>query len=120
MTLEVCYQKLGGDYKEVLARLVKEERIEKYVLKFLDDMTFEELCAARKEMNHEEVFRMIHTLKGVSQNLGFGRLFLASNKMTEAVRGGIKLEDESLFEAVENAYLDTVKAIMAYKDELDS
>ena len=117
MTLEVCYQKLGGDYEEVVTRLVKEDRIEKYVLKFLEDTSFEELCKAKREMNHEEVFRMIHTLKGVSQNLGFGDLYKASHVMTEAVRGGVKLQDESLFTAVKDAYSETMHAIEQFVGE---
>ena len=116
MTLQECYQKMGGDYEEVLSRLTKEERIEKFMLKFLEDTSFEALCEARKAANHKDVFRMVHTLKGVSQNLGFEKLYLASDAMTEAVRGGVELQDESLFVAVKKAYEDVIEAICAYKN----
>ena len=109
---------MGGDYEEVLSRLVKEERIEKYMLKFLDDTSFTDLCKAREEAMHEEVFRMIHTLKGVSQNLGFTMLYRVSDEMTEAVRGGVELKDECLFERVKIAYTSTINAILEYKNSL--
>ena len=109
---------MGGDYAEVLSRLTKEERIEKFMLKFLEDTTFEALCEAKEAGNHEELFRMIHTLKGVSQNLGFTKLYLASDAMTEAVRGGIALQDEALFETVKSTYLETVEVITQYKTSL--
>ena len=117
MMLKECFSRMGGDYEEVLGRLLKPERIEKYVLKFLEDATFEQLCVAKTKGNHEEVFRMIHTLKGISQNLGFGSLYLASDEMTEAVRGGIPLTDERLFQAVERAYHQTIETIKMYQSE---
>lgn len=118
MTLRECYEKMGGNYDEVISRLTKEERIAKYTVKFLEDTTFQSLCKAREENDHEAVFREIHTLKGVSQNLGFVRLYEASHEMTEAVRGGLKLQDESLFEAVRTVYFETVDVIRQYADSI--
>lgn len=115
MTLQECYEKMGGDYAEVLARLTSEERIAKYVVKFLEDPTYQMLCEARETGDHEAVFRIIHTLKGVSQNLGFGKLYEASYEMTEAVRGGIPLQDEELFQAVKETYYETIAIITQYK-----
>ena len=118
MTLQECYEKMGGNYEEVLSRLTKEERIEKFMLRFLEDHSFEELCKALEEKNYEEVFRMVHTLKGVSLNLGFISLYQASEKMTEAVRGGVPLSDESLFREVEQSYCQTMEAIKTYSLEI--
>lgn len=114
MMIQECYQKMGGDYSEVLERLVSAERIEKYVIKFLNDPTYQMLCAAKEAGDVNDVFLNVHTLKGVSQNLGFGNLYKACYKMTEAVRGGKPLEDESLFEDVTKAYFETITAIEAY------
>lgn len=118
MTLQECYEKMGGDYADVLARLSKEERIAKYVVKFLEDPTYQMLCEAREAEDHKAVFLTIHTLKGVSQNLGFSRLYEASHVMTEAVRGGVKLQDEALFEAVREAYFETVAVIKEYAENI--
>lgn len=117
MTLQECYDKMGGDYAEVLGRLTKEERIEKFMLRFLEDTSFMELCKAKENEDYEEVFRMVHTLKGLSLNLGFTKLYIASDKMTEAVRGGVPLLEESLFWDVEKSYNQTVEAIKAYEME---
>ena len=118
MTLQECYEKMGGDYADVLKRLTRVERIEKFLMRFLEDTTFEALCEAIAAEDDFEVFRMIHNLKGVSQNLGFTKLYLASNAMTEAVRGGKRLEDESLFQEVKKAYKETLDVIKEYQKEL--
>lgn len=114
MMLQECYEKMGGDYAEVSARLVSDERIAKYVVKFLEDPTYQMLCEAIEMDDDKAIFLSIHTLKGLSQNLGFGRLYEASHEMTEAVRGGAKLRDKSLFEAVRDAYLVTIDAIKEF------
>ena len=118
MTLQECYEKMGGNYEDVISRLTKEERITKYTIKFLEDTTFRSLCEAREVNDYEAVFREIHTLKGVSQNLGFARLQEVCHAMTEAVRGGVKLQDESLFEAVCSVYFETVDIIREYADSV--
>ena len=114
MTLQECYEKMGGDYAEVLARLISEERIARYMIKFLDDPTYRALCEVKEAKDAQAVFLQIHTLKGVSQNLGFGKLYEASYEMTEAVRGGVPLADERLFEAVTKAYFETIAIIKEY------
>lgn len=116
MTLQECYEKMGGDYAEVLERLVSEDRIAKYVVKFLEDPTYQMLCEAMEAEDYTAVFLNIHTLKGVSQNLGFGKLYEASYEMTEAVRGGVKLQDEALFEAVSEAYVETIAVIKQFAE----
>lgn len=116
MTLQECYEKMGGDYAEVSARLVSDARIAKYVVKFLEDPTYQMLCEAVELDDDKAVFLTIHTLKGLSQNLGFGSLYEASHEMTEAVRGGTKLQDVSLFEAVRKAYFLTIDTIREFAE----
>ena len=105
---------MGGDYAEVLDRLVCQERIEKYMVKFLMDPTYQTLCEVKRAGDDTAVFLNIHTLKGVSNNLGFGNLYRASYEMTQAVRGGVPLKDERLFDAVTEAYNETVTIIREY------
>lgn len=119
MTLQECYEKIGGNYDEVLSRLTKKERVEKFMLRFLKDDSYGELCKALEQKKYDEVFRGIHTLKGVALNLGFLNLYEVSDRMTEAVRGGVPLLDENLFLEVEKAYHQTVEAIKAYQVELE-
>ena len=40
MTLEQCYLAVGGDYADVLARLRKEERVRKFLLRFPEDPSY--------------------------------------------------------------------------------
>lgn len=86
MTIRECYEAMGGDYEEVLARLEKEEWIQRFALKFLEDPNYGILCAAMEEGNLEEAFRAAHTLKGGSLNLGFKKLQESSHEITEALR----------------------------------
>lgn len=44
MILENFYAKIGGNYNEVLERLLSEKRITSFVIRFLDDNSFETLC----------------------------------------------------------------------------
>ena len=92
MTLQECYAALGGDYDEVIGRLRSERMVQKFVLRFLDDKSYELLCGAMESGNYEEAFRAAHTIKGVCQNLAFTRLFESSNQLSEALRNGFTPE----------------------------
>ena len=54
MELRDCYAEFGGDYKEVLSRLQREQTVQKFVLKFLDDKSFSSLETALQNRNYEE------------------------------------------------------------------
>ena len=41
MTLKECYAAMGGDYDEVIGRLRSERLVQKFVLKFLDDGSYD-------------------------------------------------------------------------------
>ena len=86
MTLQECYIKLEGNYDEVIGRLRKEELVKKFVVKFLDDPSFNNLCNAMETHDREEAFRAAHTIKGVCQNLSFTKLYSSSHDLTESLR----------------------------------
>ncbi len=117
MTLEECYTALGGDYQDVLGRLRSERLVQKFVLKFLDDGSYDLLCASMRKDNGEEAFRAAHTIKGMCQNLSFTALAESSAALTEALRGG-KTADPALFDQVKEDYQRTVAAISAYRESL--
>lgn len=116
MTLQECYKKLEGNYEGVLSRMVSDKLVEKFMLKFLDDKSYELLISAVSENNLEEAFRASHTIKGVCQNLGFDRLFKSSNQFTEILRNGGDI-DKGLLEKVKDDYNVTVDAIKKYQSE---
>ncbi|MCI8552762.1 MAG: Hpt domain-containing protein [Lawsonibacter sp.] len=86
MTIQECYSALEGDYQEVLGRLYSEALVTKFVGKFLSDQSFQLLDSSLRSGNYDEAFRAAHTLKGVTQNLSFTRLFHSSHEITEALR----------------------------------
>ena len=117
MTIEACYQQLGGDFAQVKTRLPSVSLIAKFITKFCDDRSFSELCLAMQEGNRQEAFRAAHTLKGVSWNLSFDKLYDSATRLTELLRPeGDAIPEEALplFQEVRQDYDRTVSAIRAY------
>lgn len=111
MELEEFYKQVGGNFEDVKRRLLNEEFIRKFVLKFKDDETFDNLIDAFNKADYKEAFRFIHTLKGTSVNLGFDDLYQASCNLTECLREKENLNDEELEEAKKEKYIAEAKAI---------
>lgn len=86
MTIQECYNEIGGNYEDVLKRLRSEALIKKFTLKFLEDKSYPQLKQALVDKNYEDAFRGAHTLKGVCQNLSFERLYEVSRDLTELLR----------------------------------
>lgn len=86
MDLKSCYEKFGGDFDEVLGRLRKESLVEKFMLKFLDDKSYELFETSMQQQNYDEALRGVHTLKGIAQNLAFTQLFGSSQAITKALK----------------------------------
>ena len=57
MTLQECYTALGGDYDEVLGRLRSESLVQKFVLKFPADPSYDMLQTALAAQDWAEAFR---------------------------------------------------------------
>lgn len=116
MTLQECYAALGGDYDEVLGRLRSERMIQKFVLRFLEDKSYDLLCASMEAGNYEEAFRAAHTIKGVCQNLSFTLLGKSSSELSEALRNGYTPEADALVEQVKAEYQQTAQAIRTFQE----
>ena len=86
MNLKDCYMKFGGDFDEVVGRLRREQTIQKFVYKFLDDKSFFLFEASMGNKDYAEALRAVHTLKGICQNLSFTRLFESSSLVTKALK----------------------------------
>lgn len=115
MTLQECYRAMGGDYEGVRERLRSEQLIQKFTLRFLDDKSYELLKKSLAAGDGEEAFRGAHSMKGVSQNLGFTRLYEASEALTEALRSrAIPVVEQRLVEDVDRVYQETVDAIKEF------
>ena len=119
MTIQECYQKLGGDFAQAEKRLSSENLVKRFLAKFLDDGSFSELCIAMEKGNRDRAFRAAHTLKGVSGNLSLSRLYSSVSRLSELLRPEeevIPAGANSLFEEVTRDYWLTVSAILAYLD----
>lgn len=118
MTVKECYEIFVGDYDDVLQRMMKESLVQKFVLKFLDDPSYSNLCAAIAQKNQQEAFRAAHTIKGICQNLGFTRLYESSQLLTQELRNSWGDNTEKLFFQLQKDYSVTADAIKKYKSEL--
>ena len=116
MTLQECYAALECDYQGVLGRLTSERMVQKFVLKFLNDGSYDLLVRSMEEENYPEAFRAAHTIKGVCQNLDFTRLYRSSNQLSEALRNGFTPEAPALVEQVKSDYAQTISAIRAFQE----
>ena len=116
MTVKEVYDKMNGDYEGVLHRLMDDNRVRRFLLKFLDDTSFNDLKDSIERNNCEDAFRAAHTIKGVCQNLGITVLFESSDELTEYLRNGTIDGSEELFSKVSEDYDDTIKAISLLKD----
>ena len=113
MTMQECYEAIGGNYEAVLGRLHSEALIRRFALKFLEDQSYIQLKQALKNKNYEDAFRGAHTLKGVCQNLSFDRLYEVSNELTELLRDrtGEKPGIPEAMEKVTEVYEMTIEEI---------
>ncbi|MGN0779446.1 MAG: Hpt domain-containing protein [Aristaeellaceae bacterium] len=118
MTIQECYQRLGGNYAQAEQRLMRASLVERFALRFLDDHSFDELCQAMDKGSRSDAFRAAHTLKGVSANLSFTQLFTSSDALTELLRpeaDAIPADAFALLENVKQDYKRTVEAIQAFR-----
>lgn len=122
MTIQECYEKIGGDYDQVAKRLPSASLIHKFVLKFLDDRSYDKLRDAMEKGQRETAFRAAHTLKGVCGNLSFIRLMDSSSKLTEVLRSEseeIPAEAFQMMEDVKKDYALTAEGIREYMNSAE-
>ena len=121
MLLKECYDAFGGSYESVRQRIPRDETIEKFVMKFLSEPSFNNLCKSFENEQYDEAFRAAHSLKGVSINLSFDRLFESASNMTEFLRDSEsreidKEEGKKLLECVTRDYNEVLEAVKKYAE----
>ncbi len=110
MDLREFFILVGGDYDEIMSRLLSERIILKYVLRFKDDTSLEELTKAFDENDMAVAFRIAHTLKGVCSTFGLGNLYKYSFELTETLRDQSNIDMDKakeLFVFVKKYYIET-------------
>lgn len=122
MTIQECYEKMGGDYEQVEKRLPSAKLIQKFVIKFLDDGSYNELLESMEKGQRETAFRAAHTLKGVCGNLSLSRLLNSASKLTELLREereDIPAEAFQIMEDVKKDYQSTAEVIREYMNSAE-
>ncbi len=115
MTLKECYSSFGGDFDSVLLRLSREQLVEKFVYKFLDDKSFHLFKTSMENKDYVEALRAVHTLKGICQNLSFTKLYESSNITTLALKeNDYQKAAESMPQLSEDYHL-IINAIKVYQ-----
>ena len=112
MTLEECYNAFGGNYRDVLSRLLKEERVSKFLKAFPSQDVITPIQNALDAKDYKNAFLAAHSLKGICATLSISRLYKSSSDLTESIRDGIVKEDPlPLFEKVKKDFKDTCDKI---------
>lgn len=113
ITIQQAYEQVGGNYDDVLKRLMNEDLVRRFMGKFLDDTSFDALKESLAAKDVEKAFMAAHTLKGVCLNLGFTNLFTPASELTEVLRAGTLEGSEELFAQVEKEYRNVQDALHA-------
>lgn len=111
MTTRECYDKMGGNFDDVMQRLGSENFIRRFAVRFLDDTSFQMIKDGIASGDAELAFRGAHTLKGVCSNLGFTKLYEVSSDLTEILRNRELSGYEAAWNEVEKQYQTTIEAI---------
>lgn len=118
MTIQECYIQMKADYEDVLKRFGTEAFVERFLERFLNDSSFNNLLDAFEKNDMDAAFVASHTLKGVSMNLGFTYLGEISGKLTQLLRDkAVEKEIKPLFFEVQEAYKNTINTIKQYQNE---
>ena len=113
ISMREAYEKIGANYDDACARLMGEEMLARFALKFLDDESMDKLEAAMAAGDARAAFMAAHTLKGVSQNLGFDNLYEPAVVVTEALRGADAVELLQPTEQIESGFLAHATTLQA-------
>ncbi|WP_051197409.1 MULTISPECIES: Hpt domain-containing protein [unclassified Butyrivibrio] len=105
----------GVDWKEVSERFMgKDELIEKFMLKFLNDASFAQLQKGLEEKDVKEAFEGCHSLKGVGGNLGLQGFLPDVLTLTEILRTESLDGSEELFERIKKSYDELIGILKKY------
>ena len=88
MQLKEMFDKISGSYDGVMERLLSEERVIKFLGKFVNSPEYDNIVKAYDEKNYEDLFLHSHSLKGVALNLGLSKLGKSASELCDSVRHG--------------------------------
>lgn len=103
---------LGVDTAGALRRFVGNAQLYgQFLSEFPEDESFAAIAPALKKQDFEAALTAVHTLKGVSGNLGLTRLFEASARMVALIRAEDYEAAVSSYGEVKDAYEEICRYI---------
>lgn len=118
MEFEVFLQNVGVDKEETLNRFAGMAKIlEKFLLKFPEDPVYGSLLESIKKGSLEETELNMHTFKGVTGNLGLGKLHKLSAESLERMRKNQCMLSQTELEEIQQEYYRVIAVIREYRGE---
>lgn len=112
MELQEMYESINANYQEVLTRMMgREDLVIKYLKKFIVDDNFDKLEKSMGDKDYETMLLAVHTLKGVTLNLGLAKLSDACSMMVNSLRNDKKELLDEQFLLVASEYHDIIDKI---------
>ncbi len=106
----------GVNWSDVEARFMgNEDLVERFMLKFLNDKSFDLLTQELSNKNAEEAFKACHTLKGVMGNLSLNGFKTPVLELTEVLRAGSLDGSEELYAAIKEKYEPLIVILKKYQ-----
>ncbi|MDD3218956.1 MAG: Hpt domain-containing protein [Lachnospiraceae bacterium] len=95
----------GCDIKAAMERFLDDEELyEECLQTFKEDPGFAELGKLLETKDYKQAFDCVHTLKGVSANLGINPLWNALSDMTEELRADKYDKLDDLYTVIQDCY----------------
>lgn len=109
--VEALFQ-YGCDTETALARFLNNEELYiRFLNKFLEDPSFDGIAPAIDSGNNEEYFESVHTLKGVSGNMGITPVFKLACEMVDKYRAGELDASKAMYGELAKTYNEVLAII---------
>lgn len=115
MTVQECYTAIGGDYNDVLRRLVKEQTVKKHLIKFPDIDDVERLTDNIRKKDYITASVSAHALKGIAVNIGFPSLYEYADRLSGKLKNQAYDNLENDLKAITDEFSRISDIINEYK-----
>jgi HPt (histidine-containing phosphotransfer) domain-containing protein len=106
----------GVDWDEILDRFMgNEDLIARFMFKFLNDQSMNDLTKYLAEGNVSEAFKAVHTLKGVGANLGLKGFLTPVCELTEILRAGSMNGYKEKYDLIKPKYDSLIAILQKYQ-----
>ena len=119
MEFENFLERVGVDAEETLKRFAgRSDILEKFLLKFPEDPVYGAFLDSVAEKAQEEMERNLHTLKGVTGNLGLKELHRLSSEELQRVRAQHSMPSAKEMREIRYEYDRVVMEIKEYRGQV--